>query len=116
MAAGNTTKPRIVHLADELVADINARNLKPGDRYLTTTEASKLLVVGNDIDIVVCDYFLKPGERPEYVWARPEISSSKQGRRLAQLLLGQIDNGQSVEREKMPVELELPFYSESKGK
>ena len=49
MAAGNTTKPRIVQLADELVADISARNLKLGDRCLTMTEASKLLGVGNSL-------------------------------------------------------------------
>ncbi|MFO0789661.1 MAG: substrate-binding domain-containing protein [Pirellulales bacterium] len=49
MTKANTITPRIVHLADQLVADIEARKLKPGDRYLATADASKLLGVGNGL-------------------------------------------------------------------
>ena len=47
MATATTKTPRIAELAEQLVADIEARNLAPGDRYLTTTQTSKLLGVGN---------------------------------------------------------------------
>ena len=40
-------QPRVANLADQLLADIEERNLRPGDRYLTTAEASKLLGVAN---------------------------------------------------------------------
>src|SRR5687767_4741693 len=44
-----TTTPKIIDLADQLVADIESRKLKPGDRYLTTADASKMLGVGNGL-------------------------------------------------------------------
>jgi DNA-binding LacI/PurR family transcriptional regulator len=39
--------PQITQLADQLIGDITARKLQPGDRYLTTVDASRLLGVGN---------------------------------------------------------------------
>jgi GntR family transcriptional regulator, arabinose operon transcriptional repressor len=49
MADAVTTTPKIIDLADQLVADIESRKLKPGDRYLTTADASKMLGVGNGL-------------------------------------------------------------------
>lgn len=43
MATTLTRAPRIVELADRLSADIRERLLKPGDAYLTTAEAARLL-------------------------------------------------------------------------
>lgn len=42
-----TITPRITDLAEQLLGDIVARDLRPGDRYLTTVAASKMLGVGN---------------------------------------------------------------------
>ena len=47
MATATTKTPRITELAEQLLADIQARKLAPGDRYLTTSQTSKLLGVGN---------------------------------------------------------------------
>jgi GntR family transcriptional regulator, arabinose operon transcriptional repressor len=47
MATATTKTPRIAELAEQLLADIQARMLAPGDRYLTTAQTSKLLGVGN---------------------------------------------------------------------
>ncbi len=47
MANSSSVTPRIAELADKLIDDISARKLRPGDRYLTTVDASKLLGVGN---------------------------------------------------------------------
>jgi GntR family transcriptional regulator, arabinose operon transcriptional repressor len=44
-----TTTPKIIDLADRLVADIQLRKLQPGDRYMTTAATSKMLGVGNGI-------------------------------------------------------------------
>jgi len=41
--------PRIALLADRLTEDIRERDLQPGDPYLTTLDASKMLGVGNGI-------------------------------------------------------------------
>lgn len=41
--------PRVIDLAEQLIADIESRKLQPGDRYLTTSAASKLLGVGNGV-------------------------------------------------------------------
>lgn len=49
MARSGTDTPRLVELAEKLAADIEDRNLKPGDRYLTTVDASKLLGVSNGL-------------------------------------------------------------------
>ena len=49
MTRSGTDTPRIVDLAERLVADIEMRKLKPGDRYLTTADASKMLGVGNGL-------------------------------------------------------------------
>ena len=49
MAEIATTTPKIVELADQLAADIRQRKLQPGDRYLTTADASKMLGVGNGV-------------------------------------------------------------------
>lgn len=69
-------------------------------------------VPGKDIDICVCDYYLKPGERPRYPYARPVPSSEEQGRRLAQHLVSQVKHTNGTEKkihhEVMPVQLELP--------
>jgi GntR family transcriptional regulator, arabinose operon transcriptional repressor len=42
-----TQTPRIFALADRLVEDIRQRKLEPGDRYLSTADASKLLGISN---------------------------------------------------------------------
>jgi DNA-binding LacI/PurR family transcriptional regulator len=48
--SGNGTKvPVIIDLAEQLVSDIKSRELQPGDRYLTTAAASKMLGVGNGV-------------------------------------------------------------------
>lgn len=47
MAQIQTVTPRVTELADQLIGDIVARDLQPGDRYLTTLSASKMLGVGN---------------------------------------------------------------------
>lgn len=47
MAQMQTVTPRVTELADQLLGDIATRQLRPGDRYLTTVAASKLLGVGN---------------------------------------------------------------------
>ncbi|MEX0613063.1 MAG: GntR family transcriptional regulator, partial [Pirellulales bacterium] len=49
MATATTKTPRIAELAEQLLADIEARKLVPGDRYLTTAQTSKLLGVGNAV-------------------------------------------------------------------
>lgn len=49
MADSGTTTPRIVELVEQIVEDIQARKLKPGNRYLTTTKVSKMLGVGNGL-------------------------------------------------------------------
>lgn len=58
-----------------------------------------------DVDIVVCDYYLLPNQKPQYVFPRPLYSSEEQGRRMAQLLLAQSQN-QPVDDEIIPVELD----------
>lgn len=47
MSVTNGSTHRIAELADRLIADIGARGLQPGDRYLSTSEASKFLGVGS---------------------------------------------------------------------
>lgn len=47
MAGLKTKTPQIVDLAERLISDIEARQLQPGDRYLTTVAASRMLGVGN---------------------------------------------------------------------
>ena len=49
MLAENSQTPRVAQLADCLADDISNRNLKAGDRYLTTSEASKKFGVSNGI-------------------------------------------------------------------
>lgn len=49
MANSGTTTPRIVELAEQIIADIRKRKLKTGDRYLTTFEVSRMLGVGNGL-------------------------------------------------------------------
>jgi GntR family transcriptional regulator, arabinose operon transcriptional repressor len=47
MSHGTAATPRIARLANQLSDHIHARALQPGDRFLTTAEASKLLGVGS---------------------------------------------------------------------
>lgn len=49
MANSGTTTPKIVDLAERLLSDIRKRKLQPGDRYLSTTDASRMLGVGNGL-------------------------------------------------------------------
>lgn len=49
MANFQSQVPRIAELANRLVEDIHTRGLKPGDRYLTTLDASRMLGVGNNV-------------------------------------------------------------------
>jgi GntR family transcriptional regulator, arabinose operon transcriptional repressor len=58
-----------------------------------------------DLDVVVCDYYLLPTQKPQYVFPRPVYSSEEQGRRIAQLLLAQSLN-KTVVDEIIPVELD----------
>jgi DNA-binding LacI/PurR family transcriptional regulator/DNA-binding transcriptional regulator YhcF (GntR family) len=64
-----------------------------------------------DVDVCVCDYYLKPGEAVRYPWARPSMGSEAQGRHLARLLLNQVENrgAGAVVHECLPVELVLPL-------
>jgi len=67
------------------------------------------LTLGKDVDVTVCDYYLKPGSRPSYVYAKPLINSEQQGRHLARLLIAQVEKGGTgVGHEIMPVTLEFP--------
>ena len=63
------------------------------------------LRLNQDVDIVVCDYYLLPNQKPQYVFPRPAYSSEEQGRRMAQLLLAQSLN-RHVGDEVIPVELD----------
>jgi GntR family transcriptional regulator, arabinose operon transcriptional repressor len=49
MARTSTDTPKLVELAEQLASDIESRKLKPGDRYLNTADASKLLGVSNGL-------------------------------------------------------------------
>ncbi|QDS98862.1 GntR family transcriptional regulator [Adhaeretor mobilis] len=49
MAGSRTRTPQVIDLAEQLISDIESRELKPGDRYLTTAAASKMLGVGNGV-------------------------------------------------------------------
>lgn len=49
MARGETRTPVVIDLAERLISDIESRQLQPGDRYLTTAAASKMLGVGNGV-------------------------------------------------------------------
>jgi DNA-binding LacI/PurR family transcriptional regulator len=72
------------------------------------------LVVGTDVDITVCEYYLKPGSRPRYVHAKPLISSEELGRHLARLLISQV-NGREDQpmHEVMPIKVEIPLSATS---
>jgi DNA-binding LacI/PurR family transcriptional regulator/DNA-binding transcriptional regulator YhcF (GntR family) len=69
------------------------------------------LQVNRDVDVVVCDYYLLPNQKPQYVFPRPIYSSEEQGRRMAQLLLAQSKN-QPVDNEIIPVELDTSALEE----
>lgn len=47
MSSGYSQTPRIMELAQRLEADIRNRRLKPGDPYLSLTDAAKMLSVGS---------------------------------------------------------------------
>lgn len=47
MSSGYSQTPRIMELAQQLEADILRRQLKPGDPYLSLTDAAKMLGVGS---------------------------------------------------------------------
>lgn len=47
MSSGYSQTPRIMELAQQLEEDIRARQLKPGDPYLSLTEAARMLGVGS---------------------------------------------------------------------
>lgn len=47
MSSGYSQTPRIMALAQQLEADIRHRQLKPGDPYLSLTEAARMLGVGS---------------------------------------------------------------------
>ena len=67
------------------------------------------LIPGKDVEIVVCDCYLKPREKAKYVWPKPGITGEELGRNLARLLIVQVDEGDKpVRREVMPVALECP--------
>jgi DNA-binding LacI/PurR family transcriptional regulator len=89
------------------------RTVPMADAVRTVAE-NRGLVVGEDLDVTVCDYYLKPGSRARYVHGNPLISSEEQGRHLARLLIAQVkDGGDEVGHEIMPVRLETPFSTAS---
>ena len=45
----NATTPKVIELADRLVVDIQSKGLEPGDKYLTTVSAARMLGVGNTL-------------------------------------------------------------------
>lgn len=63
------------------------------------------LVLYRDVDLVVCDYYLLPGQRPQYVFPRPVFSAEEQGRHIARLLAAQ-SRGERAPNEIIPVELD----------
>jgi len=91
------------------------RTVRMADAVRKVAEA-KGLAVGKDVDIVVCDYYLKPGNQPHYVFAKPLLSSEDQGRHLARLLIAQVSGLQSfggrIGHEVMPIELAFPVANE----
>jgi len=66
------------------------------------------LTVGTDVDVVVCSYYLRPGERADYPYARTTLDSKEIGTHLAGMLIAQAKNESFALREIIPVELELP--------
>jgi DNA-binding LacI/PurR family transcriptional regulator len=58
-----------------------------------------------DVDLVVCDYYLLPGQRPKYAFPRPTLTAEEQGKHLARLLAAQ-SRGESVPDELIPVHLD----------
>jgi hypothetical protein len=63
------------------------------------------LKLNQNVDLVVCDYYLLPGQRPRYVFPRPILSAEEQGKHLARLLAAQ-SRGASAPDELIPVELD----------
>lgn len=49
MANSGTSTPKIVDLAERLLSDIRKRKLQPGDRYLSTTDAARMMGVGSGL-------------------------------------------------------------------
>lgn len=58
-----------------------------------------------DVDIVLCDYYLHPNQKPQYVYSRPAYNSEEQGRRIGALLRAQT-RGDAVESEIIPMLLD----------
>lgn len=62
-----------------------------------------------DIDVAVCDYYLKRGERARYVYPKPLSGEEEQGQHLARLLLAGLHRHHEQENHALiPVELEFP--------
>ena len=57
--------PRILELADRLTADIHERLLKPGDAYLTTAEAARLLGISTTTANRAMQLLVKQSARPQ---------------------------------------------------
>jgi GntR family transcriptional regulator, arabinose operon transcriptional repressor len=83
------------------------RTVRMADAVSQAAEA-RGLVIGQDIDVTVCNVYQKPGSRPRYVYARSVLNSEEQGRHLARLLVAQAGGKPAVRTEIMPIELEFP--------
>jgi DNA-binding LacI/PurR family transcriptional regulator/DNA-binding transcriptional regulator YhcF (GntR family) len=74
-------------------------------------------VADRDFEVVVCDCYLRPGEQARYTWAKSVIDAEEQGRRLAELLIGQVENpAEPAGKHVMPVTLEHPLSEMRNGR
>jgi len=84
------------------------RSVRMADAVRRAAEDRKL-TLGKEFDVTVCEYYLKPGTRPRYVYAQSVIGSEEQGRHLARLLIAQVKKGGGgVRQEVMPIRVETP--------
>jgi DNA-binding LacI/PurR family transcriptional regulator/DNA-binding transcriptional regulator YhcF (GntR family) len=101
--------------AEKLFAEPNhptgfiCRTVRMADA-ISDVATARGLVVGTDVDITVCEYYVKSGSKPRYIHAKALISSEEQGRHLARLLISQVDGRQEgAVHEVIPIKVEIPL-------
>jgi DNA-binding LacI/PurR family transcriptional regulator/DNA-binding transcriptional regulator YhcF (GntR family) len=88
----------------------------PMAEAVASTAAELGLAAPRDVEILVCDYYLKYGERPRFGWAKPQLGPEEQGRRLADLLIAQVEHRDDPPRhEVIPVGIEIPELSQERS-
>ena len=105
--------------AEKLFAEPNhptgfiCRTVRMADAIHDVAKARGLLV-GTDVDITICEYYLNPGNRPRYVHGKALISSEERGRHMARLLISQANGlGDRPMHEVMPIKVEIPLSETS---